>query len=287
MEELDIKRKAHEFRIDILNMIHKANSGHTGGSLSAIDILTTLYFGESKTRKFMNFDSGKPDLDSQDYFILSKGHSCPALYVILADLGFFSKEELNHFRQTGALLQGHPVRKIPGVTMTTGTLGSGISAAVGLAMCLKMDKKPNKVYVMVGDGEFQEGIVWEALMAAGHYKLDNLIVILDNNGVQMDGYVRSVMSIDPVVDKFDAFGFMTIPVMNGHDISDLLKAFSKAVEFVKKPVAIIANTIKGKGVSFAEGKASYHGVALSKEEMSVAIPAIKKEIEQCVEYECD
>ncbi|HBB03126.1 MAG: transketolase, transketolase [Candidatus Peregrinibacteria bacterium GW2011_GWF2_38_29] len=281
MEEIDIKRKAHEFRIDILNMIHKANSGHTGGSLSAIDIITTLYFGESKGKKFLNTDPKNPDWTDQDYFILSKGHSCPALYVILADLGFFPKEELNHFRQMGALLQGHPVRKTPGVTMTTGTLGSGISAAVGLAMCLKMEKKPNKVYVMVGDGEFQEGIVWEALMAAGHHKLDNLVVILDNNGVQMDGYVRSVMSIDPVVDKFDAFGFLTLQVMDGHNISDLLKAFSKAVDNPRKPVAIVANTIKGKGVSFAEGKASYHGVALSKEEMAVAVPAIQNIINDC------
>ena len=262
-------------------MIHKANSGHTGGSLSAIDVLTTLYYGESKKGKFFNTDPKNPDWDDQDYFILSKGHSCPALYVILADLGFFNKSELDHFRQVNALLQGHPVRKIPGVTMTTGTLGSGITVAVGLAMCLKMEKKSNKVYCMIGDGEAQEGVVWEALMSAGHNKLDNLVVILDYNGVQMDGFSRTVMSLDPVVEKFEAFNFSVIPVINGHDTDEIGRAFAKAQDITRKPVMIIANTIKGKGVGFAENKPSYHGVALSKEEMAEAIPVIEQIIDDC------
>jgi len=283
MNPIELKIKANEFRIEILNMIHKANSGHTGGSLSAIDILTVLYYGrinsgEMKGRKFINVKPEDPNWDDQDYFILSKGHSCPALYVILADLGFFPKTELNHFRQAGALLQGHPVRHIPGVIMTTGTLGSGISAAIGLALCLKMEKKPNKVYAMIGDGEAQEGIVWEALMAAGHYKLDNLIVILDYNKVQMDGYVRAIMNLEPAAEKFSSFGFNVYTALDGHNTEQLVEVFSKAVASFRKPAAVIAHTVKGKGVSFAENKASYHGVALSKEEMAIAIPAIEKEI---------
>lgn len=278
MNNVELKIKANEHRIAILDMIHKANSGHTGGSLSAIDILTVLYYGEVRGHRLMKFNPHEPDWEEQDYFILSKGHACPALYVILADLGFFNKEELNHFRQMGALLQGHPVRKIPGVTMTTGTLGQGFSVAVGLAMCLKMEKAENRVYAMIGDGEAQEGQIWEAAMAAAHYKCDNLIAIMDHNGVQLDGYVRAIMNIDPIVDKFKAFGWNVIHVREGHKIEDLLTAFSKAIEPDRKPSIIIADTIKGKGVSFAENKASYHGVALSDEEMAVAIPAITKEI---------
>lgn len=278
MNPIELKIKANEFRIAILNMIHKANSGHTGGSLSAIDILTVLYYGDARGDRLMKFNPRKPDWDEQDYFILSKGHACPALYVILADLGFFDKEELNHFRQTGALLQGHTVRKIPGVTMTAGPLGQGFSVSVGLAMCLKMEKADNKVYAMLGDGESQEGQVWEAAMSASHYRCDNLIAILDRNGVQMDGYVRAIMNIDPIVDKFKAFGWNVYHVREGHNIEDLLAAFAKAIEPNRKPSIIIADTVKGKGVSFAENKASYHGAALSKEEMAIAIPAIEKEI---------
>jgi transketolase len=277
MNEKELAKKAAELRIDILKMIHKANSGHTGGSLSAIDIITALYYGEVSGEVLMKTDAKKPDWDSQDYFILSKGHAAPALYSVLADKGFFAKEELNHLRQVNSLLQGHVVRKIPGVTMTAGSLGQGLSAANGLAMCLKMDRKPNRVYCMLGDGELQEGQVWEAAMSAAHFKLDNLVAIVDKNELQIDGPTRAIMGIDPLAAKFESFGWKVIQIVDGHDFEEILQAFDKALKVQRQPICIIAHTIKGKGVPFAENKVSYHGVALSEEEMSEAIPLLEKE----------
>lgn len=274
----ELHKKATQLRIDCLKTIHKAASGHTGGSLSAMDILVALYYGELRGQPIMKFDPHKPGWEEQDYFILSKGHAAPALYTVLADLGFFDKNELNYLRQVNAMLQGHPVLKIPGVTMTTGSLGQGFAAAHGLALSLKIDRKKNNVFTMLGDGELQEGIVWETAMSAAHYKSDNLIAFIDNNELQIDGFTRSVMNVEPIVDKFESFGWKAMPVKNGHDFEELLLAIDRAIQTTRKPVAIICSTIKGKGVTFAESKASYHGVALSKEEMAEAIPALEKEL---------
>ncbi|MBU1992892.1 MAG: transketolase [Patescibacteria group bacterium] len=275
----ELKIKATELRIDILKMINKANSGHPGGSLSAIDIMTALYYGDTDGKPFMKIDSSKPSFEGQDYFVLSKGHAAPALYAVLADKGFFAKEELDHFRQMNSLLQGHPSRKIPGVTMTTGSLGQGLAAADGLAMSLKMDRQPNRVYCMLGDGELQEGEIWESAMTAAHYKLDNLIAFVDKNELQIDGLVKAIMNVDPVAQKFESFGWKVIQVVNGHDMDEVSGAIKKALKVQRQPICIVANTIKGKGVPFAEGKASYHGTPLSDEEMAEAIPLLKKEIE--------
>ena len=280
MTTKELQIKAAELRIDTLKMLHKAGSGHTGSTLSILDVLVALYYGQVQGKPLMQYDPKKPGWDGQDYLIMSKGHGCPAQYAILADLGFFPKDELNHLRQVNSLLQGHPVRKIPGVTMTSGSLGHGFCVANGLAMCLKMERKPNKVYCILGDGEIQEGSIWEAAMAAAHFKTDNLIAILDNNELQIDGPVRKVMGIEPIQDKFEAFGWKVIQVMDGHDFDQLSEAFDRALEVRRRPTLIWAHTIKGKGVPFAEGKVSYHGVVLSDEEMAEAIPILERQIEE-------
>jgi transketolase len=274
----DLKKKAIQLRIDALSMIHKAKSGHTGGSLSVMDILVALYYGEINGESIMRYDPQKPGWEDQDYMILSKGHASPAIYSILADVGFFDKSELDYFRQVNAMLQGHPVIKIPGITMTTGSLGQGFSSAHGLALSLKLDHKPNKVFTILGDGELQEGIVWETAMAAAHYNSDNLIAFVDNNQLQIDGNTRTIMKVEPIVDKFEAFGWRVIPVKNGHDFEELFFAIEKAFTSSRKPTCIVCNTVKGKGVSFAEGKVGYHGMPLSDEEMAEAIPALEKKL---------
>ena len=274
----DLQKKAIQLRIDALSMIHKAKSGHTGGSLSVMDILVALYYGEINGEPIMRYDPQKPGWEDQDYMILSKGHASPAIYSILADVGFFDKSELNYFRQVNAMLQGHPVIKIPGITMTTGSLGQGFSSAHGLALSLKLDHKPNKVFAILGDGELQEGIVWETAMAAAHYNSDNLIAFVDNNQLQIDGNTRTIMKVEPIVDKFEAFGWRVIPVKNGHDFEELFFAIEKALTSSRKPTCIVCNTVKGKGVSFAEGKVGYHGMPLSDEEMAEAIPALEKKL---------
>lgn len=274
----DLQKKAIRLRIDALSMIHKAKSGHTGGSLSVMDILVALYYGEINGEPIMRYDPQKPGWEDQDYMILSKGHASPAIYSILADVGFFDKSELNYFRQVNAMLQGHPVIKIPGITMTTGSLGQGFASAHGLALSLKLDHKPNKVFTILGDGELQEGIVWETAMAAAHYNSDNLIAFVDNNQLQIDGNTRTIMKVEPIVDKFEAFGWRVIPVKNGHDFEELFFAIEKAFTSSRKPTCIVCNTVKGKGVSFAEGKVGYHGMPLSDEEMAEAIPALEKKL---------
>jgi transketolase len=275
-----LNNKATQLRIECLKSIHKAGSGHTGGSMSAMDILVALYYGKLNGEPIMKFDPAKPGWEDQDYFIMSKGHAAPALYTVLADLGFFDKSELDYLRQVNAMLQGHPVVKIPGVTMTTGSLGQGFAAAHGLALALKMDRKKNKVFTMLGDGELQEGIVWEVAMSAAHFKSDNLIAFVDNNELQIDGFTRSVMEVAPIVDKFESFGWKAIKVKNGHDFEELIGAIERAMYTARKPAVIVCDTVKGKGVTFAEKKASYHGVALSKEEMAEAIPALERQLNQ-------
>ena len=254
---------AKNIRRSIVEMIYESKSGHPGGSLSCTDIMTYLYFEK------MNINVQNPKDENRDRFVMSKGHAAPALYAVLAEKGFFPKEELMSLRKIGAMLQGHPdAKKIPGVDVSTGSLGQGISNAVGMALGLKHKKSKSKVYAILGDGEIQEGLVWEAAMAAGHYKLDNLVAILDYNGLQIDGKNEDVMTISPVDDKFESFGWNVV-VCDGHDYEDIDRAFGQTVE--GKPTMIIAKTVKGKGVSFMENEAGWHGQAPNNEQREKAL----------------
>ncbi len=263
MEEL--VEKAKEIRREIIEEVYQAQSGHPGGSLSIADILTVLYFKE------LNIDPKNPEWAERDRFVLSKGHCSPALYAALASRGFFEKEQLKTFRKLDSNLQGHPDRKhIPGVDMTTGSLGQGLSVANGMAISAKLDKKSYRVYCVLGDGEIEEGQVWEAAMTANKYHLDNLCVIVDNNNLQIDGKIEEVMSPYPIDEKFRSFGFEVIKI-DGHNIEEIIKAFEVARNIKGKPTCIIASTIKGKGVSFMENQASWHGKAPNDEQYKQAI----------------
>lgn len=267
MESLydELKAKALRIRRNIVNMIYLASSGHPGGALSITDILTVLYFTE------MNIDPLNPKDENRDRFVLSKGHASAALYATLAERGFIKNEDLLGFRKIDSNLQGHPdMNKIPGVDMTTGSLGQGLSAANGMALAGKLDNKNYRVYCVLGDGEIEEGQVWEAAMSASHYKLDNLCVIVDNNNLQIDGTVDKVMSPYPIVDKFESFGFNVIQI-DGHDYKQIIEAFEDAKKVTGKPTAIIAKTIKGKGVSYMENQASWHGKAPNEQELAQAM----------------
>lgn len=266
MKISELKKTANEVRKGILTSVHAAESGHPGGSLSAADILTYLYFEE------MNLDPARPDWEDRDRFVLSKGHNAPALYAVLAEKGYIPKEDLVTLRNTGSYLQGHPdMKHINGVDMSSGSLGQGISAAVGMALAAKMDGRPHRVYALLGDGELQEGQVWEAAMFAGFRELDNLVVIVDNNNLQIDGSLEEVCSAYPIDEKFEAFHFHVICVDDGNDMEKLRKAFREARAVTGKPTAIIAETIKGKGVSFMEDKASWHGKAPNDAEYETAM----------------
>ena len=260
-----LKKIAFEIRKNILDMIYEASSGHPGGALSITDILTYLYFDE------INVDINNPKSENRDRVILSKGHASAALYSTLAEKGFFSKEELKGFRKINSFLQGHPdMNKIPGVDMTTGSLGQGLSAANGMALAGKLDQKDYRVYCILGDGEIEEGQVWEAAMTSSHYKLDNLCVIVDNNNLQIDGTIDKVMNSYPIDEKFKAFNFNVINI-DGHDFREIRNAFEKAKSTKGKPTAIIAKTIKGKGISFMENECSWHGKAPNEDEYKKAI----------------
>lgn len=265
---MDLKKyqeMASKIRIDVINQVHSAGSGHPGGSLSAADIVTALYFKE------MNIDPKKPDMQGRDKFVLSKGHAAPVQYAALAERGYFPKEELLTLRKLGSRLQGHPNRdKVPGIEMSTGSLGQGFSVCIGMALANRMDKDPGRIYVLLGDGELQEGIVWEAAMAAGHYKLDNLCAIVDWNGLQIDGDNDDVMTVKPIDDKFKAFGFNVL-VIDGHDFEQIFDAFDKAKECKSKPTVIIAKTHKGCGVSFMEDQAGWHGKAPDDDQAKQAV----------------
>ena len=273
-----LKKKSAELRIDVLESLYAAQSGHLGGSLSALDMMIILYYGQIPTGPIMKYDPEKPGWDGQDYFVLSKAHAAPAWYSILADAGFFPKEELKYFRQLNGLLPAYPSKKVPGIVLCSAGPGHGFSAAAGLAMALKMDRAENRVYCMVGDGELQEGQIWETAMTAAQYKLDNMVLLVDYNDLQMDGTVRSVVGVEPIADKFQAFGWKTIPVRDGHDFEELLFAFERALESQRRPSVIVAKTIKGKGVEFAENKAYYHAEVLSEQEMAAALPKLKAEL---------
>lgn len=261
----ELAEKARRIRINALKAIHAAKSGHPGGSLSSADILATLYFGE------LNIDPKNPKMPDRDKFVLSKGHAVPALYAALGERGFYEVSEMMTLRQVGSKFQGHPnMRKVPGIEMSTGSLGQGFSAAVGMAIAGKIDKNPGRVYALTGDGELQEGIVWEAAMQAAHRKLDNLVAIVDLNGLQIDGKVSDVKCVCPVDEKFRSFGWNVINV-DGHNFEELTTAFDEAKKCGGVPTAIIAHTHKGKGVSFMEDNAGWHGKAPSDEELAAAI----------------
>lgn len=260
-----LKKVANDIRIDIIKETFYAASGHPGGSLSAADILTVLYFHE------MNIDPADPKKADRDKFVLSKGHASPVLYATLAHRGFFPKEELVTFRKMGSKLQGHPdMKKVPGVEMSTGSLGQGFSASVGMAIAGKLDKNPGRVFALLGDGELQEGIVWEAAMAAAHYKLDNLTAIVDWNGLQIDGKNDEVMTVAPVDEKFKSFGFHVTSI-DGHSLEQIEAALTEARGTKGKPTVIVAKTIKGKGVSFMENNYGWHGKAPNEEEAKKAV----------------
>ncbi|MCR5374251.1 MAG: transketolase [Lachnospiraceae bacterium] len=271
MTTQELKVKANEIRKGIVVAVHAAKSGHPGGSLSAADMMTYLYFEE------MNIDPKDPKKADRDRFVLSKGHCAPALYSTLAHRGFFPVEDLATLRKVGSYLQGHPDKKhIPGVDMSSGSLGQGFSAAVGMALAGKMDKKDYRVYAMAGDGEIQEGQIWEAAMLAGAHNLDNLVLIVDNNGLQIDGKIEDVCSPYPIDKKLEAFNFHVINI-NGNDMDEIAKAFKEARETKGCPTAIVAKTIKGKGVSFMENNAGWHGKAPNDEEFAIAMADLEKE----------
>lgn len=256
---------ANDIRKDIIEEVYQAQSGHPGGSLSCTDILTVLYFNQ------MNVDPKKPEDANRDRLILSKGHCSPALYAVLARKGYFDKEELKNFRKMDSFLQGHPdMKKVPGVDMTTGSLGQGLSAGVGMAIASKMNQAGCRVYCVLGDGEIEEGQIWEAAMAAYKNKLDNLCVILDNNSLQIEGKIQDVAGLDNIEGKFKNFGFNVIQV-DGHNISNLIDGFNSAKQTKQVPTILIAKTIKGKGVSFMENQAKWHGKAPNEEEYEKAI----------------
>jgi transketolase len=260
-----LREKAGTLRVEILRMLTEAGSGHTGGSLSAADIVTALYFCK------MRHKPENPAWRERDRFILSKGHAAPVLYAALALSGYFDRSLLKTLRKIGSPLQGHPCsRKLPGIEISTGSLGQGLSIANGIALGLKIDGLSSRVYCLLGDGETQEGQVWEAAMTASHYKLDNLCAITDNNGLQIDGHCCDVMCIEPLVKKWEAFGWNVIDI-NGHDMEAIVKALNEAETVKAKPTMIVARTIKGKGVSFFEGKVEYHGLAPTAEELEKAL----------------
>jgi len=260
-----LKEKAKEIRKSIVSMITEAKSGHPGGSLSATDILTALYFSE------MNVDPANPKMEGRDRFVLSKGHAAPAIYATLAEKGYFSKDELMTLRKFGSRLQGHPdMKKLPGIEISTGSLGQGLSVANGMALNAKIFDKNYRTYVVLGDGEVQEGQIWEAAMTAAHYKLDNLCAFLDSNNLQIDGNVTEIMGVEPLDKKWEAFGWNVIKI-DGHDFEQILSALDKARECKDKPTMVIAKTIKGKGVSFMENVCGFHGVAPTLEELERAL----------------
>lgn len=271
MDELKLKKMANEIRKGIIEAVHSAKAGHPGGSLSATELFTYMYFEE------MDIDPENPKKADRDRFVLSKGHTAPGLYSTLANRGYFPVKDLLSLRHTGSYLQGHPdMKHIPGVDMSSGSLGQGISAAVGMALSAKMDGEGYRVYTLLGDGEIQEGQVWEAAMFAGHRKLDNLVVIVDNNGLQIDGKIEDICSPYPIDAKFAAFNFHVINVSDGNDFKQLAAAFEEAKKTKGQPSAIIMKTVKGKGISYMENNAGWHGKAPNDMEYAIAMEELEK-----------
>jgi len=264
----ELEEKAKRIRRLIIQMLAKAGSGHPGGSLSATDLITVLYFS------VLRHDPKNPNWPERDRFHMSKGHCCPLWYAVLAESGYFPLEKLWTLRQLGSILQGHPDRRTPGVDVASGSLGQGLSVALGMSLAGKIDHNDYRVYVLLGDGEIQEGNIWEAAMAASHYKCDNLCAILDYNGFQIDGKVKEIMNLEPLVAKWQAFGWHTIEI-DGHNIKEILSAYEEAKNIKEKPTIIIAHTIKGKGVSFMENIVDFHGRAPTKEEAEQALKELE------------
>ena len=273
MNNLELQKHANDIRKGIVTGVYSAKAGHPGGSLSAADMFTFLYFEE------MNIDPQNPNMEDRDRFVLSKGHTAPGLYATLAQRGYFPVEELTTLRKLGTRLQGHPCIHIPGVDMTTGSLGQGISAAVGMALGAKIDQKDFRVYTVLGDGEIEEGQVWEAAMFAGHRKLDNLVVIVDNNNLQIDGKISDVCSPYPIDKKFEAFNFHVINI-DAHNFDEIRSALKEARETKGMPTCIVMHSVKGKGVSFMENQAGWHGKAPNAEEYAVAMADLDKIAEE-------
>lgn len=269
----NLQKIACKVRMGVIEGTYNAKSGHPGGSLSISDLVTYLYFNK------MNIDPNAPEMAGRDRLVLSKGHTAPALYSVLAQKGYFSADELKTLRHIGALLQGHPCIHTPGVDMSSGSLGQGISAACGMALAGKLDGKSYKVYAILGDGEIEEGQVWEAAMFAAHYKLDNLVAVVDNNGLQIDGKITEVCSPEPITDKFAAFGWHVI-TMDGHDFDDIDRAFAEVEKINGKPVAIIQKSVKGKGVSFMENQVGWHGTAPNKEQYEQAMAELSAQLKE-------
>lgn len=269
----NLQKIACKVRMGVIEGTYNAKSGHPGGSLSISDTLTYLYYNK------MNVDPANPDDNSRDRLVLSKGHTAPALYSVLAQKGYFSEDELKSLRHIGAMLQGHPCIHIPGVDMSSGSLGQGISAACGMALAGKLDGSSYKVYTILGDGEIEEGQVWEAAMFAAHYNLTNLVAVVDNNGLQIDGAITEVCSPEPITDKFAAFGWHVI-TMDAHDFDDIDRAFTEAESVTDKPVAIIQKSVKGKGVSFMENQVSWHGTAPNKEQYDQAMAELNSQLKE-------
>ncbi|MCL1835327.1 MAG: transketolase [Oscillospiraceae bacterium] len=270
MNNDELQTMCKTIREDILVMINKAKSGHPGGSLSATELVTALYFGG-----ILNYDAKKPDWDGRDYFILSKGHACPVVYAALARAGFFPLEELGKLRKLGAILQGHPnALHTPGFDCSSGSLGQGLSIANGIALAMKKQGKTNRVYCLMGDGEIQEGQIWEAAMTASQHKLDNICAMLDSNGIQLDGRVSDIMEVEPVKEKWASFGWNVIEC-DGHDVGRVMDAYASAAATQGKPSIIIARTIKGKGVSFMENDANWHGNAPNDEQLAEALAEVR------------
>jgi transketolase len=264
----ELNNIAKSVRLKILHMLTNAGSGHTGGSLSAADVAVAIYFSK------MNFNPKDPFWKERDRFILSKGHAAPLQYAIMAEAGYFPEEELNNLRQSESPLQGHPCcKRLPGIEVSTGSLGQGLSVANGIALGLRLDNNPARVYCIMGDGEIQEGQIWEAAMTAAHYGIDNLCAVVDKNGLQIDGPVSKVMNIEPVADKWASFGWHAIKI-DGHDMEQIVNALDEAENVKGKPTVIIANTTKGKGVSFFENKVEYHGITPTREELTRAVAEI-------------
>jgi len=265
----ELQEIAREIRMDILKMLAKAGSGHTGGSLSSVEIITSLYFVK------LRHDPKRPAWPDRDRFIISKGHGVPTLYVTLARLGYFDPSHIYTLRRLGSILQGHPYcRATPGIEVCSGSLGQGLSQANGIALAGRLDNRDYRVYVLLGDGEIQEGLIWEAAMTAAHYKIDNLCAILDYNGLQIDGPVSKIMAIEPVAKKWEAFGWYVLEI-DGHNFKEILEALTEAEKVKGRPTIIIAHTTKGRGVSFMENKVKYHGVSPTKEELESALKELE------------
>ena len=276
MKTEELQKKAAELRIETLKAISKAELPCLGSTMSVMEILTALYYGEIYGKTVVKIDQAKPGWDSQDYVVLSKSQAATVQYAILADKGFFDKSELDFIGQPNAMLTVKPNVKIPGIIVPGGSAGEGFSMAVGLAMSAKMDRKSNRVFAILGDGELQAGQIWEAAMSAAHYKLNNLVTFVDNNKMQSGGTIKAVMDIDPIQDKFEAFGWQVIQVRDGHDLDQILDALVRATTSNRRPVCLWCHTVSGKGVSFAEEKSYYHRSVLSEAELNVAVTNLEK-----------